>query len=251
MKANRIDTGARLIGDVQLGSGNVVEAGTVIVGPIRIGDGNYFGVNCVVGAPAQDDVVAGELRRGGLGAASEGSVRIGNRNVIREFVTVHRGLTGETVIGDGCYLMAYSHVEHDCMVRDCVKFASNAQTAGYCWIGRGTYLGLTSSLHQFVVVGGHSMVGMGSIMTRSAPPGSLLYGNPARLMRPNAVALERLGVLRKDWWEQLRDGKWDIDVPDELADDFAEFRAATTRAIELRASVTAWRDARREFGGTG
>lgn len=251
MNNNRVDPRARLFGDVDLGSENVIESGAVIVGPIRIGDGNYFGPNCVVGAPAQDEVLADELRRSGLRATSGGSISIGNRNVIREFVTVHRGLTGETVIADNCYLMAYSHVGHDCCVRDYVKFASNVQTAGYCWIGRGAYLGLAASIHQFVVVGGHSMVGMGSILTRTTPPGSLLYGNPARLVRPNAVALERLGVSRTDWWEALRDGTSGARVPEELAEDFAEFEAATARATELRASVTAWRDARRESGGTG
>lgn len=251
MRANRIDADARLICDVQLGSGNVVEAGAIIVGPIRIGDDNYFGPHCVVGAPGEDEVLADELRRSGLRAASDGSVSIGNRNVIREFVTVHRGLTGETVIGDDCYIMARSHVAHDCIVRDGAKIATNTQAAGYCWIGRGTYLGISSSLHQFVVVGGHSMVGMGSILTRTAPPGSLLYGNPARLVRPNAVALERLGVSRTDWWEELRDGASGVHIPEGLAEDFAEFEAATTRAIEMRGSVTAWRDARREFGGTG
>jgi UDP-N-acetylglucosamine acyltransferase len=246
---NRVDPGARLFGDVDLGSENVIESGAVIVGPIRIGDGNYFGPHCVVGAPAQDEVLADELRRSGL-RATGGSVSIGNRNVIREFVTVHRGLTGETVIGDDCYTMARSHVAHDCVIRDGTKIATNVQISGYCWIGRGTYLGLSSLLHQFVVVGGHSMVGMGSILTRTTPPGSLVYGNPARLVRPNAVALERLGVSRTDWWEELRDGTSTSPAPQELAEDLDEFEAATARAIELRASVTAWRDARRESGGT-
>lgn len=250
MVTNRIDVDARLIGDVQLGSGNVVEAGAIIVGPIRIGDDNYFGPHCVVGAPAQDDVVSDRLRKDGLHAASEGSVRIGDRNVIREFVTVHRGLTGETVIGDECYLMAYSHIAHDVVLRHQAKLANSVQMGGYCWIGRGTYLGLSSSLHQFVIVGGHSMVGMGSILTRTTPPGSLAYGNPASLVRPNAVALERLGISRTDWWEELRDGASSARVPEELAQDFAEFEAATARAIELRASVTTWRNVRRDSGGT-
>ena len=251
INANRVSRDATILGEVSLGFRNVVESGAVIVGPLDVGNDNFFGPHCVVGAPAQDDAVSGRLRRDGLRAASEGSVRIGDRNVIREFVTVHRGLTGETVIGDDCYLMAYSHVEHDCTVRDGAKFASNVHTAGYCWIGSGTYLGLSSSLHQFVVIGGHSMVGMGSILTRTTPPGSLLYGNPARLVRPNSVALERLGVSRTDWWEALRDGTSGFLVPEELAQDFAEFEAATARAIELRASVTAWRNARRESGGRG
>lgn len=249
--SNRVSSAATILGKVSLGSRNIVEAGAVIVGPIVVGDNNYFGPYCVVGAPAEDDVVADSLRRDGLQAAAEGSVRIGDRNVIREFVTVHRGLTGETVIGDDCYVMARSHVAHDCIIRDEVKIATNVQIGGYSWIGRGTYLGLSSSLHQFVVVGGHSMVGMGSILTRTTPPGSLLYGNPARLVRPNAVALERLGVSQTDWWEALRDGTSGFLVPEELVQDFAEFEAATARAIDLRASVTAWRDTHRESGGRG
>lgn len=248
-RTNQISPSATVLDGVLLGTGNIVEAGAVIVGPIRIGDGNYFGPNCVVGAPAQDEVIGDELRRDGLRAVSGGSISIGNRNVIREFVTVHRGLTGETVIGDGCYMMAGSHIGHDCVVRDATKIATNAQVGGYCWIGRGAYLGLSSSLHQFVVVGGHSMVGMGSVLTRTTPPGSLVYGNPARLVRPNTVALERLGVSRTDWWEELRDGAAGAGVPEELMEDLEEFEAATARAIELRASVTAWRAARRESGG--
>ena len=249
MKSNRIDPSARLLGDVDLGDGNVIEVGAVIVGPITIGDGNYFGPNCVVGAPAEDDVIAGELKKDGLRAVSGGSISIGDRNVIRELVTVHRGLTGETVIGNDCYVMAHSHIGHDAVLRDRAKIATSAQIGGYCWIGRGTYLGLSSSLHQFVVAGGHSMVGMGSVLIRPTPPGSLVYGNPARLVRPNSMALERLGVSSTDWWEDLRDGAAGASVPAELVEDLAEFEDATARAIELRASVTEWRAARRESGG--
>ena len=249
MPKNTIHPDARLIGDVRLGEQNVIEAGAVIIGPIRIGDGNFFGINCVVGAPAQDELVADDLRHAGDPQMSDGLVRIGDRNVLREFVTVHRGLTGETVMGDDNYLMAYSHVEHDCTVRDRVKFASNVHTAGYCWIGSGAYLGLSSSLHQFIVVGGHSMVGMGSVVTRSVPLGSLLYGNPARPVRPNIIGLERIGVSRFDWWEGLQRGASDVEVPEGLAKDFAEFEVAVARSSELRASVSAWRDSRREQGG--
>ena len=250
-RTNRISPGATLLGEVSLGSGNVVETGAVLLGPLDVGHDNFFGPHCVVGTPAEDDLLSHDLRKYGLQAAYGGSVRIGSRNVIREFVTVHRGLTGETVIGDDCYIMARSHVAHDCDIRDAVKIATNVQIGGYSWIGRETYLGLSASLHQFVVVGGYSMVGMGSILTRITPPGSLLYGNPARLVRPNAAALQRLGVSRTDWWEGLRDGDSHAAVPAELAKDFAEFEAAVGCRVELRASVTAWRSARREAGGGG
>ena len=244
MHSNRVDSRAVLIGDVRFGSSNIVEAGAVIVGPIEIGDENYFGPNCVVGAPAQDEVTSDALLSVGLQGTSGGLVSIGNRNVFREFVTVHRGLTGITVVGDDCYLMAYSHIAHDVVLRNQVKIANTVQLGGYCWIGRGAYLGLSSSLHQFLVVGAHSMIGMGSILTRATPPGSLAYGNPARLVRPNSVALERLGISRTDWWEKLRDGEQKVGVPEILAEDYAEFSAAVARAAELRTSVKRWRDAK-------
>lgn len=242
MRSNTVDMRAVLIGDVRFGSDNIVEAGAVIVGPIEIGDENYFGPNCVVGAPAQDDVTSDALRSAGLRSTSGGLISIGNRNVFREFVTVHRGLTGTTVVGDDCYLMAYSHIAHDVVIRNQVKIANTVQLGGYCWIGRGAYLGLSSSLHQFLVVGAHSMIGMGSILTRTTPPASLAYGNPARLVRPNGVALERLGISRTDWWENLRTGARDVGIPQKLAEDYEEFLAAIARAAELRTSVTQWRN---------
>ena len=238
---NIVDRDARLIGDVELGSRNVVEAGAIIVGPIQVGDENYFGPNCVVGAPAQDELLAENLRRDGILGDWGGSIVVGHRNVIREFATIHRGLTGETAIGNDTYLMAYSHVAHDCVIRDNAKFANSVQLGGYCWIGRGAYLGLSAAIHQFTVVGGYSMVGMGSVVTQSVPPASLLYGSPARVMRPNAVALERLGVSQTSWWEDLSAGSSSVEVPEAMMEDVREFEAALAKAADLRASVSAWR----------
>ncbi len=247
MSRNRIDSRAIIIGDVRLGSDNVVDAGAVLVGPIDVGDGNYFGPNCVVGAPPQDDAVSHHLRRDGLTAGSDGQLSIGNGNVFREFVTIHRGLTGGTIIGDGCYVMAYSHVAHDCVVRDQVKIANNVQMGGYTWLGRGVYVGLSAVLHQFTVVGGFSMVGMGAVVTMGAvPPGSLLYGSPARLIRPNSVGLDRLGVEDISWWADLARGSSDAHVPLELRDDMAEFRSIIDASEAMRTAVTAWRAQRSE-----
>jgi len=243
---NRIDPQARLIGDVQFGTANVVEAGAIIVGPTTIGDGNYFGPMSVIGAPPQDDVLARELRHRGLDSHPEGGLSIGDGNVFREFTTVHRGLTGSTVIGDDCYAMAYGHIQHDCHIRDGVKFANNVQMGGYSWIGRGTYLGLSATLHQFSVIGAYSMIGMGSVLTlREVPIGSLLHGNPARLIRPNVIGLEELGITDNGWWEGLRDGSGDASVPAELRADLAEFDHACERARRERVAVTEWRNASR------
>ena len=252
MAQNQIDPRAVIVGDVQFGSSNIVEAGAVLVGPMTVGDGNYFGPNCVVGAPPQDDAVGQDLRRNGLKAGSAGGLSIGSDNVVREFVTVHRGLTGDTTIGDACYLMAYSHVPHDCTLRDRVKLANNVQMGGYTWLGRGTYVGLSAVVHQFTVVGAFSMVGMGAVVTMGVVPlGSLLHGSPARLIRPNNVGLERIGVTDFAWWNELNVGGSGVKVPAELSADVAEFRSTVEAAARMRAEVTAWRISRgEEQGGT-
>jgi UDP-N-acetylglucosamine acyltransferase len=242
---NRIDPRAVILGDVRLGSGNVVEAGAVLVGPIVIGDNNYFGPNCVVGAPPQDDAVGHDLRRNGITAGSEGQLSIGSENVFREFVTVHRGLTGETTIGHSCYLMAYVHVAHDCTIRDYAKLANNVQMGGYTWLGRETYVGLSAVLHQFTVVGAFSMVGMGSVVTLgTVPPASLLYGNPASLIRANSVALNRIGVQDTAWWTELTGDISGVQGPVQLKTDIAEFRSQVAASATQRAEVTAWRSLR-------
>lgn len=244
MSENRIDPRACLIGDVHLGRSNVIDGGAVIIGPIAIGDGNYFGPNCVIGSPPQDDLLADGLRKHGLSTESEGRLSIGDRNVFREFTTVHRGLTGTTVVEDDSYVMAYANIQHDCHVGKGVKLANNVQMGGYSWIGRGVYAGLSATLHQFSVVGAHSMIGMGSVLTRrETPPGSLLYGNPARLVRPNSTALQRLGVTATDWWDAIAADEHDTQVPAQLQDDMREYQEACTRASADRVAVTAWRAA--------
>lgn len=245
MAANRIHPRATVIGDVELGTGNSIEAGCVLVGPMKAGDDNFFGPNSVIGAPAQDDRVMDALIRDGISAGSHGGLTIGSGTVVREFSTVHRGLTTATFIGDGCYLMAYSHVAHDSRISDGVKIANSVQMGGYTWVGRSAYLGLASIVHQFTVIGGHSMVGMGSVVTeRTIPPGSLLYGNPARLVRPNLAGLERVGVSEARWWNDLVAGRDPDVIPSSIEADIAEYRAACENSARMRASVTEWRQSR-------
>jgi len=250
MTRNQISPAAQLVGDVRLGQDNVIEAGATIIGPLQIGDGNYIGPMSVLGASPQDDILAAGLRRNGLASHPEGGLSIGDRNVFREFATVHRGLTGSTVIGNGCYIMSYVNVQHDCHIRDGVKLANSVQMGGYSWIGRHAYVGLSATLHQFTVVGAHAMVGMGSVLTLGEVPiGSLLYGNPARLVRPNSYALESLGVSANDWWEELRAGSPDAGIPIELQEDFEEFERACAWRQAERVAVTEWRTTRRSETG--
>lgn len=198
---NQISEFAHILGDVKIGAGNFVSPGAVIIGPVTIGNNNYFGPNCVVGTPPQDDKINVESHKtsslGNLGDFFE--VQIGDNNTIREFVTVHKGITSPTRIGNNCYLMSYAHIAHDCNIYDNVKIANNVQMGGYTSILSGAYIGLSAVLHQFSVIGHYSMIGMGSTTTRNIPPTGLAIGSPSRVMKVNKTALLKLGIPEFDW----------------------------------------------------
>ena len=198
---NEISDNAHLIGDVQIGTGNYISPGAVIIGPITIGDNNYFGPNAVIGNAPQDDLISpSEHKLATLGLRTpDARLVIGNNNVIREFVTIHQGLTSVTEIGNHGYFMAYSHIAHDCKIKDHVKIANNVQMGGYSAVLEGAYLGLSSILHQFTVVGAYSMIGMGSVVNRNILPGHLVVGSPARPIKINKIALEKLGISEFEW----------------------------------------------------
>lgn len=251
MDNNRVDDRAVIIGDVRMGVRNIVEVGAVLIGPLEIGDDNFFGPHCVVGAPAQDDANSFRLRQQGI-RGTDGGLTIGSRNTVREFVTIHRGLTGTTTIADDAYLMAYAHIPHDCFVGDGVKLANNVQIGGYTWLGRGVYVGLSAAIHQFTVIGAYSMIGMGSVVTRqSIPPGSLGHGVPARLSRPNSMAMTALEIDDTSWWHRLASGGEGVEVPDQLRDDYAAFVTASNRVEGLRREVAQWRAEQRSTSKRG
>jgi len=198
---NEISSYAHLIGEIQIGKGNYISPGAVIIGPITIGDNNYFGPNAVIGNAPQDDLISiNEHKSATLGFRTPSTrLVIGNNNVVREFVTIHQGLTSITEIGNHGYFMAYSHIAHDCKIGNHVKIANNVQMGGYSAVLEGAYLGLSAVVHQFTVIGAYSMIGMGSVVTRNIPPGYLVVGSPARALKINQIALKKLGIDVFDW----------------------------------------------------
>jgi|LakMenEpi03Aug12_release.lakeMendotaPanAssembly.Ray.scaffolds.fasta_scaffold09310_9 UDP-N-acetylglucosamine acyltransferase len=198
---NNISASATIIGDVQMGSGNFISNGVTIIGPATIGNNNYFGPNSVVGTPPQDDHFPfTDLINATLGLESTAvGIRIGNSNVIREFVTIHKGLSSPTIVEDNCYFMSYAHIAHDCKIFSGVKIANNVQMGGYTSLLQGAYIGLSAVIHQFTVVGQFSMVGMGSVTKTNVPPGALTFGAPSKMIKVNKIALERLGIADFSW----------------------------------------------------
>ena len=183
---NEIGPGCILEPGVRLGSGNRLWA-HVYVGPgTTIGDGNQLHMGAVIGHVPQDVAFAG--------AAS--FTRVGDRNIIREYVTIHRGTKAgtATVVGDDNCLMANAHLGHNCQLGHRTTLVNLSTLAGYCEVHDQAILSGMVVLHQFVRVGTLAMVSGLSAVNKDVPPYLLCGGRPAVIQGLNAVGLRRAGV---------------------------------------------------------
>lgn len=171
---------------VSLGEGTTVGPHAVIEGWTEIGRDNRIFQFASVGAAPQDLKYHGE----------KSYLRIGDRNMVREFVTLHRGTEsggGETIIGNDNLFMAYSHVAHDCIVGNRVILANGATLAGHVQVDDFAILGGLSAVHQFTRVGAHVMVSGGSMVAQDIPPYTIAQGDRAKTVGLNLVGLKRRG----------------------------------------------------------
>ena len=172
--------------NVEIGEGTEIGPHVVINGPTRIGRENRIFQFSSIGEIPQDKKFHGE----------ESRLEIGDRNTIREFVTINRGTAdgGEvTRIGNDNWLMAYIHIAHDCFVGDHTIFANGASIAGHVTIGNYAILGGFTLVHQFCTVGEHAFCGMGSAISKDVPPYIMVNGNPAHPHGLNSEGLKRHG----------------------------------------------------------
>jgi UDP-N-acetylglucosamine acyltransferase len=188
---NRIHPTAVVGAGVELGDGNVIGPFTVLVGPCRIGDDNWIGPHVTIGTPAEH---RDEPHPAGWAGEQAGhGVHIGHRNRIREYVSVHQGTRRATRVGDDCYLLARSHVGHDCLVDDGVTIACAAQLGGHTHVWPHATIGMGALVHQHGSVGPGAMLGMGAAVRSEVPPFAVTVGSPARVSGLNEVGLRRLG----------------------------------------------------------
>ncbi len=177
--------------DVQIDSGTVIGPHVVIKGPTAIGRDNRIYQFSSIGEDPQDKKYADEVTR----------LEIGDRNVIREFVTMHRGTVqdhGLTLIGSDNLFMAYAHVAHDCVIGDHVIMANGASIAGHVHVGDHAILGGFTLVHQFTQIGEYSFSAMGSAVTQDIPPYVMVGGHPTRPHGINSVGMERNGISAED-----------------------------------------------------
>ncbi len=170
--------------DVRIGPGTTVGPHCVIEGRTTIGRDNRLFQFCSIGAIPQDKKYAGEPCE----------LVIGDRNLIREFCTFNIGSPGGggvTRVGDDNWIMAYTHVAHDCQVGHHTTLANNATMGGHVEIGDWVTVGGLSGIHQFVKVGAHAMVGFASAVSQDVPPFMLVDGNPMAVRGFNLIGLRR------------------------------------------------------------
>jgi len=175
---------------VEIGENTEIGPHVVINGPTRIGRENRIFQFSSIGEIPQDKKFHGEDSR----------LEIGDRNTIREFVTINRGTDdggGVTRIGSDNWLMAYIHIAHDCIVGDHVIFANGASAAGHVSIGDHAILGGFTLVHQFCTVGAHAFCGMGSAISKDVPPYIMVNGNPAHPHGLNVEGLKRHGYTKE------------------------------------------------------
>ena len=172
--------------DVQIDSGTEIGPHVVIKGPTSIGKDNTIYQFASVAEDPQDKKYADEITH----------LKIGDRNIIREFCTLHRGTLQDqavTTIGDDNLFMAYCHVAHDCSVGNHVIMANGASIAGHVHVGDNAILGGFTLVHQFTQIGEFSFSAMGSAITQDIPPYVMVGGRPTRPHGINSVGMERHG----------------------------------------------------------
>ncbi len=126
---------------------------------------------------------------------------IGDRNIVREFVTIHRGTPkdrGQTVCGRDNLFMNYVHIAHDCVIGDHVIMANAATLGGHVIIGDHAIVGGLVAIHQYVRIGAYSFIGGASAVTKDIPPYVMAVGNRAHLHGLNSVGLRRQGFSRQE-----------------------------------------------------
>jgi UDP-N-acetylglucosamine acyltransferase len=176
------------VGDgVEIGDGTVIGPHCSVTGPTRIGRDNHFAGHAAIGGDPQDKKFKGERTE----------LVIGDRNSVREFVTLNRG-TGEgggiTRIGNDNLLLAYTHVAHDCHVGNHCVFSNNATLAGHVVVEDWVIMSGFAGAHQFCRIGAHAFLGMGVLISGDVPPFTMVATEAAgRARGVNSEGLKRRG----------------------------------------------------------
>ena len=173
--------------DVEIGPRTKLFGNVFVEGPLWMGADNVVYPYTTLGLASQDKKYHGE----------RSETRIGDRNTIREFVTIHRGTAGgglSTSVGDDNWIMSHVHIAHDCIIGDQTVLSHGVVIGGHVHVGDWAVLGGGSAIHQFCRIGRHSMIGGYSVITQDVLPFSMTVSpRENKIFGANAVGLERRG----------------------------------------------------------
>jgi UDP-N-acetylglucosamine acyltransferase len=172
--------------DVELGESCELVSHVVLRGPSKFGSHNKVYPFAVLGMDPQDVTYRGEPTR----------LEIGSHNVIREYVTIHRGTAkggGVTRVGDHTLIMAYTHVGHDCFIGDHAMLINAATLAGHVTVEEWAVVGALCPVHQYVRIGAHSYIGGGTTITQDVLP----YSMTSAERDTHAYMLNKVGLQRR------------------------------------------------------
>lgn len=222
----------------EIGAGSTLSARATIKSGVTLGKANQVGEGAVIGGLPQHLNPPGE----------PGSIIIGDRNVFRENVTIHRAMHSDvaTTIGDDCLLMVGSHVAHDCTLGSRVIFTNNVMIGGHVSIGDRACLGGGAAVHQYCRVGRLAMVGGMARVVQDVPPFVTVDGQTGLVVGLNRVGLRRAGcdrveiaalkeayqiIYRSGWSLEQRLDALSSELGSELAAELAEFLQGGTRGF--------------------
>ena len=223
---NEIHPSCIVADNVTLGDNNVLLPNTIILGPTRIGNNNIIGPNVVIGSPGQDT-------RNPRYDSSECFIEIGDNNIIREFTAIQKPCYRDiTKIGNDVFLMQSVHIPHDAVIQDKVTITPMCVLAGIVTILKGATISMSTSVHQYSVVGHYSMIAMGSTLTKNVRPFSI-YINEKK-PKVNAYAIKKYNF--EEYTDEISayvlEGKEPVsDAIQALAQEFELLHAASNRRI--------------------
>lgn len=177
---------------VDIGADTIIDSHVVLKGPMTLGRSNRVYPFAVLGELSQD-----------MTARPDDATRvvIGDRNTIREYVTIQRGTLKEqglTKVGDDNWIMAHVHIAHDCVVGNHTIMANNVALSGHIFVGDWAVLGGYTLIHQFCRLGAHCFTGGGAVLRRDVPPFVMVEGHPAQPRGINSEGLKRRGFSPED-----------------------------------------------------
>lgn len=222
-----------VIGDhVEIGDNCKLVSHVLVKGNTKIGQGNQFFAFCSIGEDCQDKKYAGETTY----------LEIGDKNVFREYCSVHRGTVQDnslTKIGDRNLFMVGSHLAHDCVVGDDAIIANGTQVAGHVHIGDFAILGGMTAVHQYCHIGAHAFTGGGAIVLKDIPPYVMMSGLKHVPQGINSEGLRRRGfsadninTIKKAYKEIYRNGNT-FDEAKAIIEDLSKDHPELTVMVEF------------------